>query len=143
MDLTNVSSDTKLWFNTYVEAMTLNANLPKGIEKMDRQQIQTVTTAIFIQKNMNGGGYTPGKTKSGKQTEETWDGTESIPFGEHKGKAYKDVPMDRLEFYADGNDPKYPNKAQWEIDRRSSEDVDEPPPEDFSPDLTADDNLPF
>ena len=129
-----LSSPVKRYFNLYCEVFFANENLPKNVDKFDRDQLKNVTTSIFIDSGGNDES-TPGHTKSGKQTEETWDGTETIPFGEHKGKEYIDVPLERLEFYAEGNDPKYPNKAQWEIDRRmksppSEEDYIEPSPDD-------------
>ena len=64
-------------------------------------------------------------------TEREWDGTERVTGGKHFnkekkiGRQYSDLPYDYLTYMADRNDPKYPNKAQFELDRRISEDIDE------------------
>ena len=134
MDITEISNETRVWFKIYEEVDAVNKNLPEGVEKMDRDERRNTTTAIFIQTGMNGG-TKPYPTdqndlpeKDGypenMPTERTWDGTERVTGGKHYnkekkvGKMYKDLPNAYLIYMADKNNPEFPNKSQFELDRR-------------------------
>ena len=142
MDVIEISNETRVYFKIYEEVDAANKNLPEGVERMDRVERRQTTTAIFIQTGMNGGakstasdplpekdGYT--KRMSEDTKGDKWDGTERVTGGKHYdekkklGKQYKDIPNDYLVYIADRNDPKYPNKSQFELDRRTDEDLQE------------------
>ena len=147
MDLSLV---TRLWFNLYCETQEANNNLPEGVQPLDRAQMKEVTTTLFIQSNMNGtAAVIQNKTISQPpQGESNWDGEKITGFkkGDWAGKKWNQLDNKSLDWIVDKHDSSknFPNYAQFEIDRRKGEDVDEPPPEDFSGDLAADDDsLPF
>ena len=138
MDVIEISNETRVYFKIYEEVDVANKNLPEGVERMDRVERRQTTTAIFIQTGMNGGAKSTASDpqelpqKDGypenMPTERNWDGTERVTGGKHYdakkklGKQYKDIPNDYLVYMADRNDPKYPNKSQFELDRRTEED---------------------
>ena len=131
MELSNV---TKTWFNLYCEAQEANNNLPDGIEPLDRGQLQAVTTAMFIQANMNGTAVViqNKSTSQPSDNSDNWDGERLTGFkkGDWAGVKWKDVDDKSVKFFAENNDPKYPNRAQMELDRRTNNDIEEPPPDD-------------
>ena len=146
MDVIEISNETRVYFKIYEEVDVANKNLPEGVERMDRVERRQTTTAIFIQTGMNGGAKSTatdplpekeGYTKRMSEDTAKWDGTERVTGGKHYdekkklGKQYKDIPNDYLVYMADRNDPKYPNKSQFELDRRTEEYLEE------------DDDLPF
>ena len=133
MDETIVSNETRLWFDIYTQANYANAHLAEGVEKMDRGQLQAVTTSIFIQSNMNGVKAEPQELpqKDGypenMPTERNWDGSKVMKFGKHKGSPFSEVPTDYLVWMVERHDPKYPNEAEFELNRRTDEDMGDTP----------------
>lgn len=131
-----LSIETALWFDIYAESSHANNHLPENVEKLDRGQLQAVTTSIFIQTNMGNSKNTYSSesrpTKDGypedMPTERAWNGSERVTGGKHYdeknkiGKQYKDLPFDYLVYMADRQNPNYPNKSQFELDRRESAD---------------------
>ena len=57
----------------------------------------------------------------------SWDGTELCLAPKWKGQPWSALPAASVRAYIDKNDnTKYHNKASWEMERRTAEDVDEP-----------------
>ena len=64
--------------------------------------------------HQNGGGGT-------RWTAETWDGSETINFGKHKGTAWRDLPEAYVEWIIDKMDPPAKDYAEWEMMRKERE----------------------
>ena len=137
MDIIEISNETRVYFKIYEEVDVANKNLPEGVERMDRVERRQTTTAIFIQTGMNGGAKSiasdpqelPQKDgyPENMPTERNWDGSKVMKFGKHKGSPFSKVPTDYLVWMVERHDPKYPNEAEFELDRRTEEDMGDEP----------------
>ena len=131
--------------------------------KYNMEAIQKIVTSAVIEKSRKGDLYPPTPEKEGYHDPPpasgnvpqpgsynppwpkfngeqiprplSWDGTELCLAPKWKGKPWSALPEASVKAYIDKNDnTKYHNKASWEMERRTAEDVDEP---------VEDDDIPF